>query len=359
MNIDRKIYGILQNAGIPYAAIRVYKDHCCLYSLNYCATGREKLNMYSLTKPLTAVCGLKLIENGVINFSDPVAKYVPAAADAYVIKDGKKVTVGDKMTLEHLFTMSSGLSYTVNEEVRKLLKVTDNSASTEDVVNAMFKAPLCFEPGERFMYGFSHDVLGLVIEKASCRSFAEFMKKTVFEPLDMFDSGFHNNVDVLGQYKYVDGALTAVGSENTMSLGKNYESGGAGLISTVEDYIKFADMLASGGIGYNSYRVLSEESVELMRTGKMGGLNINNSFTCIQGNDYDYGYGVRVRTKSTEWGLPAGEFGWDGAAGSYVMVDPVNRISVVIGMNMLLWTDVFMGKHLEIVKAVYNEIVYA
>lgn len=360
MNIDRLIYGILQNAGIPYAAVRVYKDHCCLYSLNYCATGREKLNMYSLTKPVTAVCGLKLVENGAISLSDPVAKYVPAAADAYIIKDGKKVTVGDKMTIEHLFTMSSGLSYMVNDEVRELLKRKNNAASTEEVVNEMFRAPLCFEPGERFMYGFSHDVLGLVIEKASCRPFAEFVKRTVFEPIDMFDSGFHDTLDtldVLGQYKYVDGSLTAVGSENTMSLGKYYESGGAGLISTVEDYIKFADMLASGGIGYNGYRILKEDTVNIMRSGRMKYLRINNSFTCIQGGDYDYGCGVRVRTKSTEWGLPKGEFGWDGAAGSYVMVDPVNRISVVIGMNLLLWTDVFMGKHLEIVKAVYDEIV--
>ena len=157
--------------------------------------------------------------------------------------------------------------------------------------------------------------------------------------------------------KRTGGSLTAVGSENTMSLGKYYESGGAGLISTVEDYIKFADMLASGGIGYNGYRILKEDTVNIMRSGRMKNLHINNSFTCIQGGDYDYGCGVRVRTKPTEWGLPKGEFGWDGAAGSYLMVDSVNRISVVIGMNLLLWTDVFMGKHLEIVKAVYDEIV--
>ena len=355
MNADRKIYGILQSAGVPYAVVRVYKDHCCLYALNYCATGKEKLNMYSCTKPVTAVCGLKLIENGVISFNDPVAKYIPAARDAYVIKDGRKKSVGKKMTVEHLFTMSSGLSYTVN--ITELLKKTENAPSTEQVINELFKAPLMFEPGERFMYGFSHDVLGLVIEKASGRPFSEFVKKTVFEPLDMFDSGFHNTLDVMGQYRYINGALMPLGSENTMSMGKNYESGGAGLISTAEDYIKFADMLASNGTGYNGYRILSEDTVRLMRSCKMKDLSINNSFTCIQGSDYDYGYGVRVRTNAAEWGLPAGEFGWDGAAGSYMMVDPVNRISVVIGMNLLSWTDVFLGKHLEIVKSVYSEIL--
>lgn len=357
MNLDRIIYGILQDAGIPYAAVRIYKDHCCLYSLNYCATGKEKLNMYSCTKPLTAVCGLKLIENGVISFSDPVARYIPAAAEAYVTVDGKKKIVGENLKIEHLFTMSSGLSYGINGEVKELLKKTNNSATTEEVISAMFKAPLMFEPGNRFMYGFSHDVLGLVIEKASGRPFSKFVKRNIFEPLDMYDSGFHNTPDVMGQYRYTDGKIEALGNENTMSLGENYESGGAGLISTAEDYIKFADMLASNGTGYNGYRVLNEETVKLMHTEKMKNLNVKNSFTCIQGDDYDYGYGVRVRTKATEWGLPAGEFGWDGAAGSYVLIDPVNRISVFIGMNLLAWTDVFTGKHLEIVKAVYNEIL--
>ena len=80
---------------------------------------------------------------------------------------------------------------------------------------------------------------------------------------------------------------------------------------------------------------------------------VNNNFTCVQGGDYGYGYGVRVRMKPTAWGLPAGEYGWDGAAGTYLMVDPVNRISVVIGMHVRNWPYCFRHEHLNLVKEIY------
>ena len=83
---------------------------------------------------------------------------------------------------------------------------------------------------------------------------------------------------------------------------------------------------------------------------------IDGGFTCLQGNDYGYGLGVRTRTVATEWGLPVGEFGWDGAAGSYLLADPKNKISVFIGMHLKSWPKVFVGKHLEIVKRIYEEL---
>ena len=136
---------------------------------------------------------------------------------------------------------------------------------------------------------------------------------------------------------------------------KAYESGGAGLSSTVEDYSLFAEALACGGTGKNGYQVIKKETVALLCSKQLDGLSLNNAFTCIQGDDYDYGLGVRIRNKDTAWGLEKGEFGWDGAAGSYVMVDPKREVSVFIGMHVLDWPTIFMEKHLQIVEQLYKE----
>lgn len=134
-----------------------------------------------------------------------------------------------------------------------------------------------------------------------------------------------------------------------------YESGGAGLVSTVEDYIRFADALACGGVAANGYQVLGKEALRQLTSEQLKEISINNNFTCVQGGDYGYGLGVRIRQVSTDWGLNKGEFGWDGAAGSYVMMDPKRKISVFIGMHLRNWPLVFKGKHLLIVEKTYKE----
>ena len=137
-------------------------------------------------------------------------------------------------------------------------------------------------------------------------------------------------------------------------LGSEYESGGAGLVSTVEDYIRFADAMACGGVAKNGYRVLSEEGLKQLTSEQLKEITINNSFTCVQGDDYGYGLGVRIRRVATDWGLNKGEFGWDGAACSYVMVDPEKKISIFIGAHLRNWPFVFTDKHLSIVEKVYK-----
>ena len=102
----------------------------------------------------------------------------------------------------------------------------------------------------------------------------------------------------------------------------------------------------------NDCRLLKEGTVELLRQETIASLGVDNSLTCVQGDEYGYGLGVRVRKKTTEWGLPIGEFGWDGAAGTYIMVDPINKISVVIGMHLRGWPNVFRGEHLRLVQCV-------
>ena len=135
-----------------------------------------------------------------------------------------------------------------------------------------------------------------------------------------------------------------------------YESGGAGLVSTVEDYIRFADALACGGVAANGYRVLRKETLAQLTSEQLKEISISNNFACVQGGDYGYGLGVRIRQKPTEWGLSKGEFGWDGAAGSYVMMDPEKKVSIFIGLHLRNWPVAFMGKHLQIVEKIYREL---
>ena len=103
--------------------------------------------------------------------------------------------------------------------------------------------------------------------------------------------------------------------------------------------------------------ILNENSIKTLYTESVKSISVNNNFTCVQGDDYGYGLGVRTRFKPTEYGLPITEFGWDGAAGSYLMVDPINKVSVFIAMHVENWPEFFTGKHLEIVKLIYENLI--
>ena len=153
-----------------------------------------------------------------------------------------------------------------------------------------------------------------------------------------------------------DGKVERTDKQNWLVFGDNYDSGGAGVLSTVEDYVKFAKMLALDGVSVDGKRIIGKESLELIRAPQCEKMGVQNAFTCIQGGEYSYGLGVRTRKNATEWGLPVGEYGWDGAASSYLMVDPVNGISIVMGMNMLDWPNNFEREHLRIVEKVYADL---
>ncbi len=126
------------------------------------------------------------------------------------------------------------------------------------------------------------------------------------------------------------------------------------MISTVEDYAVFADALACDGIAANGYQVIDTKTLKEVRSEQISALAVNNNFTCVQGDEYGYGLGVRVRKVDTDWGLKIGEYGWDGAAGAYLLVDPQRQISVTMGKHLREWHNVFVGKHLEIVKHIYQ-----
>jgi CubicO group peptidase (beta-lactamase class C family) len=201
-------------------------------------------------------------------------------------------------------------------------------------------------------------VLAAVVEVAAGQRFSSYVKETIFDPLGMQNSYFDNSEEGMYEmYTALETGEIRLDEQGKLLLPtKAYESGGAGLASTVEDYSIFADALACAGQGENGYQLIKKETLDLLCTEQFKSLSLDNGFTCVQGDDYGYGLGVRIRSKDTEWGLEKGEFGWDGAAGSYVMVDPKREVSVFIGMNVLNWPAVFVGKHLQIIEQLYKEL---
>ena len=319
------------------------------------ATGKEDLFLWSCTKPLTVVGVMKLVEKGKLGLDDEVEKYIPEFGHTF-LPNGERTT--KKMTVRHLLTMSGGLSYNLDTPpVRALREKSGDKASTREIVAKFAETPLLFEPGERFEYSLCHDVLAAVVESVSGKRFAEYMDEEIFKPLGMENTRFHGNESNLAAaYSVEKGKIQPIERKNWLVVGENYDSGGAGVMSCVDDYAKFARALACGGVAENGHRLIREESLLQIRKPHFKSAGVENGFTCAQGDDYGYGLGVRTRIRATEWGLPVGEFGWDGAAGSYLMIDPTRKISIVMGMHLLGWPEIFRGKHLNLVKAAYADM---
>ncbi len=360
--LKNKIRKIMQERGIPYLDVSCYQDHKPLFRAWYGenVTGKERLQMYSCGKPITVVAAMRLVADGRMGLDDPVENYLPEVKNSFVLdENGQPRPLKNTLTVRHLFTMSSGLSYNMRTEpIERVTIESANKAVLRDYIGAFFASPLSFEPGERFQYSLSHDVLAAVVEVVSGKAFSEYVKQALFDPLEMKNSTFKGGEkDVFDKYACAaDGKIYEASKDNDLCPTDFYESGGAGLVSTVDDYAAFADALACAGKAANGYCVLEKEALQMLASEQIAKISVNNQFTCVQGNDYSYGLGVRVRTKPTEWGLPIGEYGWDGATGPYLMVDPTRKVSVVMGMHLLNWPVRFKGAHLEIVKAIYEEL---
>ncbi len=361
MNIQEFIENIRREAGVPYLDVICYQEHKELfrYISGEKATGKEQLYMYSCGKPITVVAALRLVEQGKLSLEDKVCKHLPEIKNAFILNEkGVKEYVGEQMTIRHLFTMTAGFTYDLwTQPILQLVQDSNGTAELRDFIAKFVETPLSFMPGERFQYSLCHDVLAAVVEVVTMKKFSQYVKESIFEPLSMQNSRFDNGErEMPDMYMaYAKDEVSKIDEGKILIPTPTYESGGAGLVSTVEDYIRFADALACSGIAESGYCVLLEETLQELSSEQLKEISVDNDFTCVQGDDYGYGLGVRVRQKATDWGLDKGEFGWDGAAGSYVMIDPKKKVSVFIGMHLRNWPVVFTGKHLEIVERIYKE----
>lgn len=315
--------------------------------------GSELYLIFSMTKMLTCTCALQLYEQGKFQLNDPISQYLPAFSKMVLtgqtldVESGAKVATGqsigehtdatqDKMaknpiTVKHLLTMTAGLDYNLYAPgIRTAMEA--GKTTTQELVEAMAQTVLGFEPGIRFRYSLCHDILGALIEIWSGMSIGEYMHKYIFAPLEMNDTffGIPKDTQRLAQlYRFdEDRMVVPVCIENPYQLSEQYESGGAGLTSTTADYAVFLDALACDGMSKTGYRILQPSSVSLMSQNYLKGQALEDFHALHEG--YGYGFGVRTHMDNTVSGSlsPVGEFGWDGAAGAFSLVDRENKMSV-------------------------------
>ena len=349
----KRLIDTMPGRGIPFFELAVTKDgqevfrHRVGYSDSEQKKPFEKDDLYwlfSTTKVITCVAALRLVEEGKISLSDPVSKYIPSFANLTVRQpDGSTKPCKTVMTVEHLFTMTGGIGPD-HEKMEALGKVfTKNpDASTVELVSSFPDTPLYFEPGTRYQYGFCHDALGAVIEVASGMRLSEYVQKYILTPLGMNNTGYRPTEEQKKRftatycYDNSNGTSVLIPTENKFTLTKNYDSGGAGLFSCAEDYIKFVTTLACGGTTKDGYCLLKEETIKLMEVNRLCPAALRDF---VNGRLHGYGWGLGGRvhinpifslSKSS-----VGEFGWDGMAGCFSMVDRANRVGLFYGMSVV------------------------
>jgi CubicO group peptidase (beta-lactamase class C family) len=300
------------------------------------------------------------VEEGKLSLEDKVCDYLPEIKNAFIINSaGQKEYVGHTMTVRNLFTMTAGFTHDIYKApVLELIKESQGKATLRDFIPKFIESPLAFAPGDKYQYGINHDILAAVIEVVTGKKFSAYVKEVIFEPLQMNESRFDNGEENMADVYWADanGGVRRIIENKFLVLTPAYECGGAGLVSTVEDYIRFADALACGGIAANGYQVLSKEMLHQLTSEQLKEISISNNFACVQGGDYGYGLGVRIRQKATDWGLNRGEFGWDGAAGSYVMIDPAQRLSIFFAMHVRSWPSLIGCGHAPIRDLTYEAL---
>ena len=306
----------------------------------------------SMTKPMTAVAVLMLMEEGKLILSDPVSKFIPAFKSPKVAAwnlpndpqgAGVRLLTADReVTLQHLLTHTAGLAVGTDGPAAESFRQAKLSPpiSLAEYSRRVGALPLRFQPGTQWEYspaaGFA--VLGRVVEIVSGMSLDQFFRQRIFSPLGMsntfFDIPANRATDVAAVY-----TMTAQGSVKQepaapLPAGVEFFSGAGGLTGTTEDYLRFCQMLLAGG-QLEGTRLLSRKSVELMTDNAVGDLDLGNypvEGQALKG--YGFGLGVRVRksTGASGWLGSVGDYGWAGANGTYFWIDPKEQL---IGMVMM------------------------
>ena len=344
--------------GVPGSDTIIYKDREEVFRYQ---SGYENIalktpvrpdalyHMYSVTKVSTCVAATQLIERGEIMITDPVSAYFPEYKDIKVkVKnpDGTEEIRPAKNTLliKHLLSMTGGLDYNLNRPgILRVKAETAGRCPTLDIVRAIAEDPFIFEPGADYQYSLCLDVIGGIIELVSGKRLSDYMKENIFDPLGMNNTSFGLTDSKLERIatQYIYDSNTKKAKEvakdyNPYAFGSEYDSGGAGLISTVEDQILLADALTHLGLGKNGNRILSTYGTNLMRTNILNDVQYNTFNKIGQVKGYGYGYGVRTNMHPEEGGnlMPKGEFGWDGARLSYISSCPETKISIFHAEHM-------------------------
>ena len=298
--------------------------------------------LYSMSKPITNVAAMMLVDEGRLSLDDPVARYIPSFAETKVgvqkiTDNGEKVLelvpVRRPITIQDLMTQTSGIVYGFYGDgmVRGLYrdaKIYDGDFDNAEFAERIARLPLAVQPGTLWDYGHSTDILGRVIEVVSGKSLFHFEQDRLFAPLGMPDTGFF--VSDPAKYNMIaqpmpDDSDFKVGFESHPDVFRKWESGGGGMLSSAADYGRFAQMLLNGG-SLDGRQYLSPKAFELMASDHIGpGSGVAHAYFYFPGDGFGYGLGFGVRTDPGIAKPPPpgslGELKWDSASGCYFVID--------------------------------------
>ena len=311
--------------------------------------GDELYYLWSCSKPITCTLALQLYEKGLYLLNDPLYEYLPEFRDMMVETKNEDGTTGlekakNPIRVRDLFTMSAGFTYNMGTpEIQAVKEKTGGRCPTREIARAIAASPLQFEPGTHWSYSLCHDVLSAFIEVVAGMRTRDWAKQVLFDPLEMHDTCYNlpdaeKMTRLAVQYNFRDDLDKALPTNNTCGhiLGPDYDSGGAGIVSSIEDYMKFATAMANGGVAENGERVLASSTIDLMRTNCLDEAMMRD-FNWGQLAGYGYGLGVRTMISPVLAGTggSVGEFGWGGAAGAYLILDPSRKLAVTYAHHML------------------------
>ena len=288
--------------------------------------GDERYHIFSCSKLITCTAALQLFEKGAFGLDDELRNYLPEFGEMTVVTpEGQVRPARNRITMRHLFTMTAGFSYDLNSKAfRKAYDDTCGACPTRKTISYLAQEPLLFEPGTSWHYSLCHDVLAAAVEEISGMPFNDFVKKNIFDVLGMTRSTFQLPAaefdTLLPLYREeVEFPLVPVNALTCGHLyrpGCCYASGGAGCVSTLEDFNKLLQALCSGEA------VLKRSTVDLMRTDQL-----DDKLREAYGRP-GYGYGLGVRCPLAG-GKGASDFGWGGAAGAYFAIIPERQATVL------------------------------
>jgi CubicO group peptidase (beta-lactamase class C family) len=297
--------------------------------------------IYSMTKPIVSVAAMMLVEEGRLLITDPVSKYIPAFANTKVgVANGDKLDltpVKRPITVQDLMRHTSGLTYgfTGASPVQKLVKaanVVNSGRTLAENVEAMAALPLMHQPGEVWEYSLSTDVLGRVVEILEGAPLGEILQRRLFGPLDMVDTAFFTPEAKLARRAdpFSFDFMTAAGVDTRdVSTPPKFESGGGGLMSTLADYARFADMLSLGG-AIDGVRILSPRTLAFMASDHLDASARKDHYLLWLGHGFGLGFAVRTDPGKAPTAGSVGEFFWGGMMGTAFWVSPRDSLFAVL-----------------------------
>ncbi len=326
----------------------------------------------SMTKPITSVAVMMLYEEDRLQLDDPLSRYIPAFAEmtVAVVEEGQEgpdapyaeVPAEDEITIRDLLRHTSGLTYDFMDKgpVGRLYREElepDETATLGDFAAKLAELPLVRQPGTGYVYGFSTDVLGYLVEVVSEQPFDRFVEQRILRPLGMKDTAFYVPAEKAERLT----TLYAVGEDGKVRPGvrpffRGYSeppaipSGGGGLVSTAADYARFLQMLLNGG-RLDSVRLLSRKSVELMTVGHLGEMREVGFYP-----GFDFGLGFAIRVDLGESGSlgSVGEYAWSGIFNTYFFVDPREEMFAILMTQTSPFGHLDLGSRFK--KLVYQSI---